>query len=177
MKYITAFLGLLLIAGCAHTSTTSAPVNIVGLWKGTVDKVVFGPPRELAFNFISDGQNIAGFMRNEARPDDWIKLENFIMKGDQIYFTTTNNTPQGVIKVKYKGRFVDSVIKLAAKVERPGSSDNPLRGTKPSFRYEGRLAGSLDQPSNIIDQALSGMEVSKGTIDGGDITFTIRKVQ
>ena len=121
-------------------------------------------------------------MRNEAQPGDWIKLENFIMKGDKIYFTTTTNTPQGVIKVNYTGKFVDSVIKLAAKVERPGSSDNPLRGTKPSFRYEGSSERILSKDSNIIDQAnpgnidLSG-GVSKGTIGGGGITFTIRKVQ
>ena len=182
MKYITAVLGLLLIAGCAHNSTNSAPVNIVGLWKGTFDKVIFGPPLELAFNFTSDGQNVGGFMRNEAQSGGWIKLENFIMKGDKIYFTTTTNTPQGVIKVNYTGKFVDSVIKLAAKVKRPGSSDNPLRGTKPSFRDEGRSERFLSKGSNIIDQAnpgnidLSG-GVSKGTIGGGGITFTIRKVQ
>ena len=177
MKYITAILGLLLIAGCVHTSTSGAPVNIVGLWKGTVDKVVFGEPRELAFNFISDGQNVGGFMRNEAHPDDWIRLENFKMKGDKIYFMTATNTPQGVIKVKYKGRFVDSAIKLNAKVERPDSSENRLLADKPSFRYEGRLTRRSDRPSNNIDATLSGMEVSKATIDGGDITFTIRKVQ
>ena len=177
MKYIITVLGLLLITGCVHSSTTSAPVDIVGLWKGTVDKVIFGQPRELAFKFINDGQNVGGLMRNEARPDDWIKLENFKMKGDRIYFITTTYTPQGVIKVKYKGRLVDSEIKLATKVERPGSSDNRLSTSKPSFRYEGRSAGVTEGPSNIIDDALSGMEESKGTINGGDITFTIRKVQ
>jgi hypothetical protein len=50
MKYITAILGLLLIAGCVHSSTTSAPVNIVGLWKGTFDKVDSGPPLEFTFS-------------------------------------------------------------------------------------------------------------------------------
>ena len=77
MKYITTILGLLLIAGCAHTSTTSAPENIVGLWKGTFDNVDFGPPQELAFNFISDGPNVGGFMRNETAQGGWIQIENF----------------------------------------------------------------------------------------------------
>ncbi len=84
MKYITVVLGLLLIAGCVHSSKTSAPVNIVGLWKGTIDKVDSGPPLELAFNFVSDGKNVGGFMRDEALPGDWIRLENFILNGDKI---------------------------------------------------------------------------------------------
>ena len=182
MKYFIAVLGLLLIAGCVRSSTTSAPVNIVGLWKGTYDKVVFGPPRELAFNFISDGLNVGGFMRNEAQQSDWIRLDNFIMKGDKIYFTTANNTPQGVIKLTYKGRLVDSEIKLTATVERQGSSDNPLRGTRPSFRYEGGSAGGSNS-SNTIDQANPGNIASsaRGVINGmiydGSSTFTIRKVQ
>ena len=44
MKYITAILGLLLIAGCVHSSKNSAPVNIVGLRKRTFGKVDSGRP-------------------------------------------------------------------------------------------------------------------------------------
>lgn len=183
MKYITVVLGLLLITGCVHSSTTSAPINIVGLWKGTIDKVDSGPPLELVFNFVSDGQNIGGFMRDEALSADWIRLENFIMKGNKIYFTTSIDTPQGKINHKYRGRLVDSEIKLAAKVIRPGSSGNPLRGTKPSFRYEGTSrviqykSNNIDQsnPDNMVDT--SGGKVIQGMKGIGDVEFTIRKVQ
>ena len=182
MRYITAILGLLLFASCVHSSTTLAPVNIVGLWKGTVDKVDTGPPLELVFNFVNDGQNIGGFVRDEAQQGDWIRLENFIIKKDKIYFTTTINTPQGVINHKYRGRFADSKIKLAARVLRPGSSANPLRGTKPSFRYEG-TSRIIQYNRNAIDQNNPGnMDTSGGAVIQGmkgvrDVEFTIRKVQ
>ncbi len=184
MKYMTVILGILLITGCVHSSTTSAPVDIFGLWKGTIDNAGSGPPLELAFNFVSDGQNVGGFMRDESQPGDWIRLDNFILKRDKIYFTTAVNTPQGVIKHKYTGGFVDSVvIKLAAKVERPGSSDNPLRGQKPSFRNEGLMRGNLSKNSNTIDQGNPGSiaKTGEGVIQGmkgiRDAEFTIRKVK
>lgn len=183
MKYITCILFVLLVAGCAHTSATSAPVNFVGLWKGTSDSLDVGPPLELVFNFMSDGQDIRGSMRNETRQGEWIKLENLKIKGDKIYFSTVTNTPQGAIKVKYNGRLVDSVINLSAKYERAGSPGNPFRGTKPSFRYEGPSGGSLSTTSNIIDDANPGKTgkidlekaLNTGTIFVGELT--IRKVQ
>ena len=98
-------------------------------------------------------------------------------------FTTAINTPQGVIKHKYKGRLADSEIKLAAKVIRPGSSGNPLRGTKPSFRYEGRSRGVIQYTNNSIDQSdpdntdTSGGKVIQGMKGVRDVEFTIRKVQ
>ena len=104
MKYFTAIIGILFIAGCAHTSTTSAPKNIVGLWKGTFNNVNVGPSQDLAFNFISDGGNVGGYMRNEKVQSEWIRIENFKMKGDRINFTISTDTPQGKFKYKFKGR-------------------------------------------------------------------------
>jgi hypothetical protein len=184
MKYFTAILGLLLVAGCAHTSTTPAPGNIVGLWKGTFNNVDFGPPQELALNFISDGPNVGGFMRHEAAPGGWIPIENFVMKGDTIYFTTSVDIPQGKFKYKFKGRLVDSEIELTVKFKGAGSPNNPSRVTgTPSFRYEGRSAGVTESTDNEIDQVKpgnmdnSGGQLIQGMKIGGSITFTIRKVQ
>jgi hypothetical protein len=184
MKYFTVILGLLLISSCAHTSPTSAPDSIVGLWKGTFVRADSGPPQELAFNFISDGPNVGGSMRNETAQGGWIRIENFKMKGDKINFTTLIDTPQGKFKQKYKGRLVDSEIELTAKFERPGSSNNPLRGRGgPSFRYEGRSAGVTESESNEIDRMnpgnldTSGEGLIQGMKAGESITFTIRKVQ
>jgi hypothetical protein len=79
--------------------------------------------------------------------------ENFIMKGDMIYFTTSIDIPQGKFKYKFKGRLVDSEIELTVKFKGAGSSNNPSRVTgTPSFRYEGRSAGVTESTSNEIDQ-------------------------
>jgi hypothetical protein len=184
MKYFTAILGLLLIAGCAHTSPTLAPENIIGLWKGTLNNIDFAPPQELALNFLSDGPNIGGFMHHEAAPGGWVPLENFKMKGDRIYFTASVDTPQGKFKYKFKGRLVDSEIDITVKFKGAGSSNNPSRvmGT-PSFRYEGRSAGVTESTSNEIDDVKpSSMDTSGGGLiqgmkSSGSVTFTIRKVQ
>ena len=43
MKFIAFILGLLLIAGCAHVSTTSSSVNINGTWEGELDNGMGDP--------------------------------------------------------------------------------------------------------------------------------------
>jgi hypothetical protein len=184
MKYITAVLGLLLIAGCAHTSPTPAPENIIGSWKGTIHDVDTGSYQDLAFKFVSDGPNVGGFMRNETAQGEWIPLENLRMKGDKINFTVSTNIPQGKINYKFKGRLVDSEFKLAAKAERPGASKNTPRVKGiPSFRYEGRSAEITESTRNEIDQVkpsnmdTSEVELIKGMLSGGEVTFNIQKVQ
>ena len=79
MKYITLVLSLFLIAGCAHTSITTAPVDIVGLWKGEFNNPMGGPPTRMAFKFIRDGGSIGGVMRNESIQGEWDQLENLKM--------------------------------------------------------------------------------------------------
>ena len=185
MKYIACILFAFLIAACAHTSTTSAPVNIVGLWEGTVDNPDVGPPLQVVYQFTSDGQDIRGFVGNKDHHGEWVKIENFKMKGDKINFTTTSNTSRGAVKVKYKGTFVDPAIELSAKVERPSSPSNSYRLGKPSFRRESNLRGDVTRgPVSGIDQRMpSNMDLSgvptKDTIGGRSTayTLTIRKVQ
>ena len=117
MKYITfVVLSLFLVAGCAHTSTTS-PINIGGLWKGEINNPMGGPPTRLAFNFIQDGESIVGAMRNETMQCEWEQLEDFKIKGSRIYFTFSPKISQGKMAFKYRGKVEGDKIKMAYKMK------------------------------------------------------------
>ncbi len=104
MKFITFVLGILLIAGCTHVSTTSTPVNIDGMWQGEYDSGVAGrPPMLFFFNFIRDGNSLTG-VASQGIPGSgpWIPLEGGKIKDSNISFTLSPTPVAGMREITYK---------------------------------------------------------------------------
>jgi hypothetical protein len=164
MKYITFVLGLLLIAGCATSSTTSSPVNIDGMWEGEYDSGMGGPPMSIAFNFLGDGESLTGVMSSAAAGlDQWIPLEDGKIKGNNISFKITS-TP--TMTFKYKGKIDGDTIKMTYKVKMTGMS-KPRRtgGGGPMMNDSGKA------------QARSGRIMSSGMVSTPSVKFTITRVK
>ena len=132
MKIITFILGFLLIAGCAHQSKTSSPVNIAGTWKGEYDTGVGDqPPMLIIVNFKSKGETLTGNMCNATvNPKYWIPLDNGKIEGNRISFTTWPASKQGLGEFifKYKGNIEGDEIKLTFKGRIAGNQDTPKVG-------------------------------------------------
>ena len=165
MKFIAFVLGLLLIASCATSSTTSSPVNIDGTWEGEYDSGMDGQPRMLfIFSFISDGQNLGGFIRNESIQGEGTPLENGKIRGNNISFTSRPKDTQ--MTFKYKGKIDGDKIKITYKAKmagRPGIG-NSSRAGRPMIDDEGRQIrsgstlsmGRIGGPGMGMDSSLSG---------------------
>lgn len=180
MKYIAFVLGFFLIAGCAHTSTTTAPVDIVGLWKGEFNNPMGGPPTRLAFKFIRDGRSIGGVMRNESIQGEWDQLENLKIKGSRIYFTSSPKTPQGKIKIKFKGKIEGDKIRLAYKSV--GGSGRVSLAIGPGGIVEVPVGKAGDPGGSEAAQKVGrgGMnDIGKGLDKGSEYSeeFTLIRVQ
>lgn len=98
MKSIVLILGLLLIAGCAH--------SIDGTWKGVYDTGGMDgmAPKLFIFNFKHDGKSLTGEACDAtARPDEWVQLKDLKREGNIISFTSTPSpTPEmGQMKLTF----------------------------------------------------------------------------
>ena len=150
MKCIVFVLSLLLIAGCAHVSTTSSPADIDGTWEGvyasepTKAHDIFEkdnhPPMHLVFNFESDGVSLTGNVCNATfRPDELISLSNGQIKGDTISFKAATEPKGGIPKVVYdfKGKVDGDNIKMTFKFKVHGENEfNELFYPSRRYRYE-----------------------------------------
>ena len=117
MKYISFVLSLLLITGCATSSTTSSPINIDGLWEGEYDSGMGGLPLFVTFSFICEGESLGGFVRGSfgpTIPGEWIPLENGKIKGNKISFTSTHPPKMGQPEMRFgfKGKIDGDKIKM-----------------------------------------------------------------
>ncbi|MBN1832202.1 MAG: hypothetical protein JW896_08835 [Deltaproteobacteria bacterium] len=163
MKYVAFILGLLFIAGCATSSTTSSPVHIDGIWGGEYDSGIDGqPPMLFTFNFLRDGESLTGNMNNAAAgPDLWTPLEEGKIKGNTISFTTK---PAPTMEFKYKGKVDGNHIKMTFKVKMPG---------RPGMGKSGRGGGSMMSDEGK-GQIRSGRIMSTGmaSLPSGKFTIT-----
>jgi hypothetical protein len=165
MKYIAFVLGLSLLGGCATSSTTSAPINIDGTWKGEYSSGMDDqPPMLFTFNFLCDGDSLTGNMNNAAAgPDLWTPLEDGKIKGNNISFTMTS-TP--TMTFKYKGKIDGDKIKMTYKVKMKGMGKPRRRGGGGSMMSdEGRA------------QIRSGRIMSMGMVNSPSGKFTITRVK
>jgi hypothetical protein len=133
MKIITLILGLLLIAGCAHQSSTSSPVKIDGTWRGEFDTGVSDqPPMLIIMRFQSEGESLTGNMCNATlNPKLRIPLDNGKIKGNSISFTTAPTSKAGLQELiaEYKGNIEGDEIKLKFKAKITGNRAAPKVGS------------------------------------------------
>ena len=177
MKSIAFVLGLLLIAGCATSSTTSSPVNINGTWKGVYDSGGMDgqPPKLFIFNFKSDGDSLTGNGCDATtRPDEWIPLENGKIKGSNISFTSGQKNTKNIFE--FKGKVDGDKVKMTYTVKQRGPNWwKPPRRQKPRpmIDDEGR---QLRSGESILDSTRA-MSVGLDSLNSLSGEFTIIRVK
>ena len=177
MKFIAFILGLLLIAGCAHVSTTSSPVNINGTWEGEYDSGMGGPPLFVSFSFICEGESLGGFVRGSfgpTIPGEWIPLENGKIKGNKISFTSTHPPKMGQpeMRFRFKGKIDGDKIKMFYNLKIHGLELSPIRARSRRGRPMDFNEGRRD-----IGKLLEAVSYRVGVNSLPSWKFTIERVK
>ena len=165
MKFITLVLGLLLIVGCTHVSTTSAPVNIDGMWQGEYDSGVAGrPPMLFFFNFIRDGNSLTG-VASQGIPGSgpWMPLEGGKIKGSNISFSLSPTPLEGMREINYefkgkiKGDEADLTFKtrigVTQRINVIGSGRRAMGEIDRRSRIDGIRAGDIGAQDMSVERS------------------------
>ncbi len=174
MKTITFILSLLLIPSCAHVSTSSSPVNIDGTWEGEYDSGIGGPPMLFTFNFMSDGESLGGFVRNESIQGEWTQLENFKIRGSNISFTSRPKNTKMIFK--FKGKVDGDKVKMTFTVKKPGPNwwKTPRSKLPRSMIDNG---GELIRSSDYIEGSTQALSAGVDRLNSQSGEFTIMRVK
>ena len=114
MKIYALLLGLLLAAGCATLSGSSAPA-IDGKWEGSME--MMGQSTKISYDFKSDGNTLTG--TTTGPQNQILDIKNGKIDGNNISFDVPVDMGQMKMTVKYTGVLAGDELELTMKFDMP----------------------------------------------------------
>jgi hypothetical protein len=103
----------MLVAALVVAVVSLRASDVTGKWTAQVPGRD-GQTRETTFTFKADGEKLTGTMTGMQGE---VELKDGVIKGDDISFNTLINTPNGEIKLLFKGKVAGDEIKFTRQRE------------------------------------------------------------